>query len=260
MSFPRLTTYADAAKLLQGRCYKKRRLDKATILERDPIENQVLYCFFKNEKIVTLYPDGRTVLHGTAHTNSRRFRIERFLPIGFGIWQNRNIVVVNKGNWADGTRYCFADGMVVHPNSTVTGHDPESYEDKLKAYHRASNQRNKMYAVESAEGYTSGDIVFVEFNSYYHWTTKAITPARTEGPFKIRKIMAKLPGSSSKQRVLLWLRDMQDRIPHSTSGKPQWQGVNIRYYKLRRDQFLSAAQQALRQAAKESAVAVTETT
>ena len=95
-------TYAEAAKLLTGRCSKSRKLANNTYLER--INSDTIAVRLHDTDVVTFHSDGRTVLNtGGWRTVTTKERMNRFSP--FAVWTRNGVwYVALDYSWDDPTR------------------------------------------------------------------------------------------------------------------------------------------------------------
>ncbi len=244
-------TYETADKFLVGRRKQHGNIAPYTYLERDGDMIVMKYGIFKraqysaqySKEVVRLHPDGRIELTAPYKSPSIRDRI--MFCTGWGSMLNQ------LGYWALRSKeqdYSFQDGMILHPDGSVTGYDPEPMSSKLKTHAKKMYQRHKLSDVESASGLTVGDVVFHEgVGQYYKVGQQWKRDLFSKGPFKVRKIQA------SQTRTLLWLTDLQDNPIKETvyensvpSTKIAYQRVPVGWKKFRKDAFLSAAAQAIK--------------
>lgn len=114
-------TYADAAAKLTGRNSQRRKVGNNTYLERRNVNTIALRLH--NTDILTYIQDGTVVLNtdGRWRTVTTKARMNEFMPYGISIAQRKGQWFVER--YAEGwkTLCLFEDGMVIHPDGTVTG-------------------------------------------------------------------------------------------------------------------------------------------
>ena len=105
----------------QWRNTRRRKLANNTYLENR--ENHYAVRLHRTD-ILGAYPDGSISLNaGGWRTVTTKERLNRYLPAGFGLWQERGEWFGSRGRYdsAGFRRYAFADGMRISADGTVTG-------------------------------------------------------------------------------------------------------------------------------------------
>ncbi len=130
--------YEKAAALLQrGRPkgQRKRLSGRETYLRLLP-DDAIAVTLYSTD-VVTLYPDGRTVLNtGGWRTVTTKERMNRFLPEGWSVWSDRSVWYLGRGPWTENPeKYTFEDGIAIDGNGNVSGTSARSPKE-LQALNR----------------------------------------------------------------------------------------------------------------------------
>ena len=222
-------TYQEANNLLQGRCKHSRCWWPYTKLVRDGDKIHVRYA---GHDIVTMLPDGSVILnsHGMIYP-SLRTRMSK-CTMGY-VGQERGKFYLQKS----GTLYSFRDGITIQPDGTVINFDPEPFSDKIKAHNKEIRERNKRVRVDQADfhdgsGYTLyiGDVVRESTNG---WQSGKLVSTDTGNTFIIKRIWKNQWTSS------VWMR-----LKCRETGKSEVRRIKSWRWRLKRDEFLSAANKA----------------
>jgi len=114
------------AYLEKGRNKEDRPLrGRATRAVRNP-DGSVAVRYHDTD-VVTFMPDGRTILWaGPYRTATTKERINEYMPAGFALFQENSAWIVSTTpywNNPDRQEYLFADGLTIHPDGSVSGHE-----------------------------------------------------------------------------------------------------------------------------------------
>lgn len=251
-------TYKSANEFLVGRRKLHGCIASYTYLERDGDMIVMKYGQFKHggRELVRFYPDSRIQFTACWSCPSIRDRFNWCVP---GYYKGQHFGN-ERGHWffrirrnrpapSEYDTYSFKDGLTIHPDGTVTGYDPDPFDQKIKNHLKKIRDRNAIHTVESAGGLSVGDVVTHEYHGTWYRDDKGKfhRDLKKAGPYRIKRIKA------SQTRTLLWLTELDGKpikqIVYENSVPSEriaYQGFSMRYHKFTRDQFLSATSQAIR--------------
>lgn len=151
--------YQTGLEKLTGRNRDRRKLANNTYLERR--KGDVIAVRLHSTDVVTYHPNGDIVLDsGGWRTHTTKDRINGYIRgTGVCMWQENGQWIVSvrqtdsgKGAWA--SRCLFADGMVIHPDGTITGGTAlAEYQENIKLRRKVRN-----YARAYVEALRAGQV------------------------------------------------------------------------------------------------------
>ena len=126
-----MNTFIEANQQLTGRNHDSRKVANKTYMQR---RGEDIAIQLHGTDVVTFRPDGATVLNtGGRQTVTTKERINRYLPAGWGLWQDKSIWYL--GKWDNGhDPAVFADGITILADGTIQGEGPPVKD--LRALHR----------------------------------------------------------------------------------------------------------------------------
>lgn len=116
------SSFVEADALLQGRCYKRRNVHGNTCLERR--DDGSIALRLHDTDVVTFVQNGNIILDsGGWRTVTTKDRINRCLPEGWGIYQDKGLWYLSRGFRGDSNEqvWIFQDRMAIHPDGNVSG-------------------------------------------------------------------------------------------------------------------------------------------
>lgn len=140
-------TYAEADKLLHGRCRQSRRLCRNTYLRR---RDTGIALRFHSTDILTLYPDGSVdATIGSWNTVTTRSRLSEFLPGsccvctgGREFGPDAAVLYKSGAGWT--ALALLTPSVTIHPDGRITG-SPDLDEARLEYKHTVSAARRERY-------------------------------------------------------------------------------------------------------------------
>lgn len=150
-------TYAELDAKLQGRCKTRRKLANNTWAHRSYIfssDKSAIFLLYHNTNILRFDPNGDIIVNvGHWFTVTTKQRLNRYLPLPYGVWSQKGVWMVCGHN---GPVAVFNNGMVIHPDGTISNAQSfiewQHEQDNIKRMNRAMAAEKRVRCYVHANG------------------------------------------------------------------------------------------------------------